>query len=154
MTIFPLLLLLLAILGIVLANDPSDRHRVLNSAFGQFPVVGQQVAYSLRALKRSSVLGLVIGVLGLVYGSTGLAQGGLYSMEQIWNIPSARRPNYVSRVVGSMIFLVVLAVGLILTSTLAGFGTFVLFGGTSENRASESLVISRRPGYCTRTKLS
>lgn len=62
--------------------------------------------------------------------------------------------TYVSRMVCSMIFLVVLAVGLILTTTLAGFGTFVLFGGTSKNRASESLVISTRPGYCARTKLS
>ena len=79
-TIFPLLLLLVTILGIVLANDPSDRRRVLNSAFGQFPVVGQQLAHNVRALKRSSVFGLVVGVLGLVYGSTGLAQGGLYSM--------------------------------------------------------------------------
>ena len=56
--------------------------------------------------------------------------------------------------VRSLIFLVVLAGGLILTTTLAGFGTFVLFGGTSKNRASESLVISTRPGYCARTKWS
>jgi len=123
-TIFPLLLLLVTILSIVLAHDPSDRRRVLNSAFGQFPVVGQQLAHNIRGLKRSSVFGLVVGILGLVYGSTGLAQAGLYSMEQVWNIPSAVRPNYVSRMVRSMIFLVVLAVGLILTTTLAGFGTF------------------------------
>ena len=87
-TVFPLLLLLVTILGIVLANNPSDRARVLHSALGQFPIIGQQLGHNIRAIKRSSVFGLVFGIVGLVYGSTGLAQAGLYSMEQIWNIPA------------------------------------------------------------------
>ena len=123
-TIFPLLLLLVTILGIVLADNPSDRSRVLNSALGQFPIIGQQLGHNLHAIKRSSVFGLVFGIGGLVYGSTGLAQAGLYSMAQIWNIPSAVRPNYLTRMTRSVIFLVVLAVGLTLTTALAGFGTF------------------------------
>jgi YihY family inner membrane protein len=124
LTIFPLLLLLVTILGIVLADDPSARQRVLNSAFGEFPIVGKTLATNVHAMKRSSVFGLVVGVLGLIYGSTGLAQSGLYSMEQIWNIPSTNRPNYLARMGRSFVFLVVLAVGLILTTALTGFGTF------------------------------
>lgn len=123
-TIFPLLLLLITILGIVLARNPSDRHRVLASALGQFPIVGQQLGRNVHALKRSSMFGLVVGLVGLLYGSTGLAQSGLYAMEQIWNIPNAVRPNYVTRISRSLLFLAVLAVGLIVTTTLAGFGTF------------------------------
>lgn len=123
-TVFPLLLLLVTILGIVLAGNPSDRARVLHSALGQFPIIGQQLGHNLHAIKRSSVFGLVFGIVGLVYGSTGLAQAGLYSMEQIWNIPAAVRPNYFTRMIRAGIFLVVLAVGLIVTTALAGFGTF------------------------------
>ena len=122
--VFPLLLLLLTVLSIVLAGDPAERQRVLNSAFGQFPIVGQALAHNLHAMKRSSIIGLAVGLVGLVYGGTGLAQAGLYSMAQIWNIPSAVRPNYVSRMIRSLLFLVVLAVGLVLTTALAGFGTF------------------------------
>jgi uncharacterized BrkB/YihY/UPF0761 family membrane protein len=122
--VFPLLLVLITILGIILADDPSDRARVLNSAFGDFPIVGQQLAHNLHALQRSSTIGLVIGVLGLIYGSTGIAQTAMYSMEQVWNIPGTLRPNYLTRMTRSVVFLLVLAVSLIITTTLAGFGTF------------------------------
>jgi YihY family inner membrane protein len=122
--VFPLLLVLITVLGIILADDPSDRSRVLNSAFGDFPIVGQQLAHNLHALKRSSTIGLVIGVLGLVYGSTGIAQAAMYSMEQVWNIPGARRPSYLTRMIRSVVFLCLLAVSLILSTALAGFGTF------------------------------
>jgi uncharacterized BrkB/YihY/UPF0761 family membrane protein len=119
-----LLLLLVTVLGIVLADDPADRVRVVHSALGQFPVIGQQLGHNIHALKRSSVFGLVFGILGLVYGSTGLAQSGLFAMEQVWNIPAAARPGFVPRFLRSIVFLVVLTVGLILTTALAGFGTF------------------------------
>jgi YihY family inner membrane protein len=123
-TLFPLLLLLVTILSIVLAGDPSDRQRVLNSAVGEFPIIGQQLAHNVHVMKRSSAFGLGFGILGLIYGSTGLAQSGLYSMEQIWNIPSTQRPGYLTRLIRSVTFLGVLAVGLIVTTSLAGFGTF------------------------------
>ncbi|MGH9305111.1 MAG: YhjD/YihY/BrkB family envelope integrity protein, partial [Acidimicrobiales bacterium] len=123
-TIFPLLLLLVTLLGIVLADNPDLRHRVLNSAFGQFPVVGTEIAHNVHAMRRDSTFGLLVGLLGLGYGATSLAQSGLYAMEQIWNIPSAARPNYITRMIRSILFLLVLAVGLIVTTGLAGFGTF------------------------------
>jgi len=122
--VFPLLLVLITVLGIILADEPSARSRVLNSAFGDFPIVGQSLAHNLHALKRSSTIGLVIGILGLIYGSTGVAQSAMYSMEQVWNIPGALRPNFLTRLSRSAIFLCVLGVSLILSTTLAGFGTF------------------------------
>lgn len=123
-TVFPLLLLLVTILGMILAGDASARQRVLASAFGQFPIVGQQLGHNIHALRRSSVFGLVVGIVGLVYGTTGLAQSGLYAMEQIWNIPGTDRPNLPIRLLRSVLFLVTLTVGLIVTTALSGFGTF------------------------------
>jgi YihY family inner membrane protein len=123
-TVFPLLLLLVTLLSIVLASDPADRLRVLHSALGEFPIVGQQLGHNIHALDRTSTFGLIVGAVGLLYGSTGLAQAGLFSMEQVWNIPAADRPGYVVRLFRSLTFLVVLTVGLIATTLLAGFGTF------------------------------
>ncbi len=124
LTVFPLLLLLVTVLGIVLADDPADRARVLHTAVGQFPIIGQQLAHNIHAIKRSSVFGLATGVLGLIYGSTGLARTGLFSMAQIWDIPATARPGYFVQMARALIFLAVLAVGLIVTTALAGLGTF------------------------------
>ena len=123
-TVFPLLLLLVTVLNLVLGGHPGLEQSVLHSAFGQFPIIGTQLAHNVHAMHRTSVIGLVVGVVGLVYGTTGLAQAGLFSMAQIWNIPGADRPDYVARLTRSILFLVVLFVGLVVTTALTGFGTF------------------------------
>ena len=123
-TVFPLLLLLVTILSLVVSNDPSMRAHVLDSAFGQFPVIGDQLAHNIHAMRRGSPFGMAVGIGGLIYGSMGLAQAGMYAMEQVWNIPSAVRPNLRVRVARGLIFLIVLGIGLVVTTALAGFGTF------------------------------
>ena len=123
-TVFPLLLLLVTVLTLVLGGHPGLQQRVLHSAFGQFPIIGTQLAHNVHALHRSSVVGLVVGLVGLVYGTTGLAQAGLFSMAQIWNIQGAVRPAYAARLARSLLFLAVLFVGLVVTTVLTGFGTF------------------------------
>jgi YihY family inner membrane protein len=122
--VFPLLLILVTVLNIVLANYPSVRHSLLNSTLSEFPVVGSTLGNNIHGLHRSSVIGLVIGVLALLWGSTGLAQSGLFSMSQVWNLPGPDRPNYVSRLGRSFGFLVVLGIGIVITTGLASFGTF------------------------------
>ena len=122
--VFPLLLLLVTVLDIVLAHDTSARTAVLHSTLREFPVVGTQLGNNIHGLHRSSVIGLIVGLLGLLWGSTGLAQSGLFSMSQIWNLVGPDRPNYLSRLGRGFAFLVVLGVGLIVTTGLASFATF------------------------------
>jgi YihY family inner membrane protein len=122
--VFPLLLLLVTVLNIVLAHDPGARTSLLHSTLHEFPVIGNQLGSQIHGLQRSSVIGLIIGVLGLLWGTTGLAQSGLFSMSQVWNLPGPARPNFVTRLGRSFTFLAVLGSGLIVTTGLAGFGTF------------------------------
>jgi YihY family inner membrane protein len=123
-TVFPLLLLLVTVLAVVLAHSAPARHAVLNSTFGQFPLVGKQLASNIHVLQKGTPFGFVVGIVGLVYGSTGLAGAGLYVMEQVWNIPAVVRPNYLTRMTRSLVFLAVLGAGLLVTTLLASFGTF------------------------------
>src|SRR5271165_4866752 len=61
-TIFPLLLLV-TVLALVLSGNPSLRHTVLSSAYGEFPVVGSQLGNNIHAIKRNSAFGLAVGIV-------------------------------------------------------------------------------------------
>lgn len=117
--VFPLLLLLVTILGVVLAGHTSLRHDVLNSTLTQFPIIGQDLGKNIKAIHRNSAAGLIVGCLGLAWGSLGLAQNGIFTMEQIWNLPGPERPNYIKRLGRSVSFLVILAVGMSVSTFLA-----------------------------------
>ena len=71
-SLFPLLLILATVLGIVLNGDAGEQNRLLHSALAEFPVIGGQ----LQAPKGLSggAAGLTVGVLGALYGGLGVAQ--------------------------------------------------------------------------------
>jgi YihY family inner membrane protein len=124
LALFPLLLILVTVLGIVLAGYPSLQQSVLHSTFAQFPVVGSDLSGSIHALKRGSVFGLAVGLVGLAWGSLGISQAGLFAMAQVWNLPGPDRLNYVKRLGRSVAFIGVLGSGLIVSTFLASYGTF------------------------------
>lgn len=122
--IFPLLLLLVTVMGIVLGHSPSANNAVLHSTLSQFPVIGTELGKNVKSLHRDSGVALVISLVMLLWGSTGVAQAGLFTMEQIWNLPGPERPSYFPRLARSFGFLALMALGLIVSTVAAGFGTF------------------------------
>ena len=122
-TLFPLLLLLVTILGLVLSSDTHLRNEILNSTFTQFPLMGSELRTNVHALHRSSMIGLIISIGLLLYGSLGLAQNGIYAMEQIWNLPGVERSNFLKRTGRSIEFIALLGVGLVVSTFLTAVGT-------------------------------
>src|SRR6478736_9277530 len=51
--LFPLLLVLVTVLDIVLRSNPALKEKVLDSAFGQFPVIGPQLQNSVHGLNET-----------------------------------------------------------------------------------------------------
>jgi YihY family inner membrane protein len=123
-SLFPLLLVLVTTLGLVAAGDPAVKKSVLDAVAKQFPLIGQQLAGNVHALRRSSMIGLIVGLLVLIWGASGLAQAGLFTMAQVWNLPGPARPGYVQRLSRAVAFLGVLGLGVILTTLLAGLDAF------------------------------
>jgi len=122
--LFPLLLILVTVLGLAASVDAGFRQDVINAVAHQIPQIGGQLTGHVKQLRRSSIIGLIVGAIGLVWGATGLAQAGLFTMGQVWNLPGPARPGYVQRLGRAVEFLGLLGVGVILTTLLASLNTY------------------------------
>jgi len=123
-SVFPLLLVLVTVIGLVSSLDPALRGQVEDAMSNQFPLVGGQLTENVDTLRRSSVIGLVIGLLGVLWGSTRLARAGLFTMAQVWNLPGPARPGYLRRLGRSLLFLGVLGIGVIATTLITVLGVY------------------------------
>src|SRR6202161_4989577 len=92
-SLFPLLLVPVTVLGLIASVDERFKTDVLNAVAGQVPLIGSQLTGNVHQLKRSSTIGLIVGLVGLIWGATGLAQSGLVTMEQGWDLPRPSRPG-------------------------------------------------------------
>jgi inner membrane protein YhjD len=139
LAMFPLLLVFVTVLGYVAHDDPGLRHDLLDSALADFPIVGQELRRNVGALGGNGVA-LVVGLLALVWGSLGGAQIAQHAMAQVWNVPGARRPGFVPRLVRSLLVLAVLALAIVGTAALTTVTTLVP-GGSAIPILSTLLVV-------------
>jgi membrane protein len=121
LSLFPLLLLGVTILGFVLQGDPELQQQVLGSALRQFPIVGAQLRDNVQAM-RGSGAGLVVGILVSVYGGLGFTQATQTALNRVWGVPRNERPNPLLSRVRSLAVLFVAAAGIVLTTVLSGLG--------------------------------
>lgn len=124
LSLFPLLLVVVTVLGIVVGGSSSFTKSVEHSVLAQFPVIGTTIGKQITALHRNSVISLVIGILFLVYGSMGAMQAGQLAMAQVWNVPNVVRPNYWARLGRALLMMVVLGLFLLLSTGAAAFVSF------------------------------
>jgi uncharacterized BrkB/YihY/UPF0761 family membrane protein len=58
-----------------------------------------------------------------MYGSLGISQAGQHAMAQVWNVPGVARPGFPIRLVRSLVFFIVVGVGVTLTAGMSAVGT-------------------------------
>ena len=139
--IFPLLLVLVTVLNIVLKNDPGLQHRLLNSALGHYPVIGQQLG-QINPLTQTG-LPLVVGLLGTFFGARGVATTIQNALNTVWEVPFARRPGFPWALLRSFGLMVVIGLGLIGTTILSGAAGRVLPGaGATVAAVAVALVLN------------
>ena len=131
LAVFPLLLVLFTVLGIVLAGHPSLQDDIINSALRQFPVIGSDLRDNVHQLSTGNALALSVGLLWLAYGSMKLSRSAQGMMAAVWGIGRDELPDlwhWIPRAAG---FLAVLGAGFIAGGALAGLGAFGRLGGFS-----------------------
>ena len=121
LAIFPLLLLATTIFGFVLQGNPGLQDRVLDSALGTFPIIGD--ALGRPEGLRGSTLSTVIGVLAATYGSLGLGQALQNALNVAWSVPRNKRPNPVMLRVKSLALVVITGISVLAITTVSTIGS-------------------------------
>jgi membrane protein len=122
LSLFPLLLLLSTILNFALHNDPQLQERVVHSALGQFPVIGDQLARTQTHGVSGSGVALVVGIMGTLYGALGVAQAAQNMMNVAWMVPRNVRPNPLMGRLRGLLLLAVVGVAVAGTTVLSALG--------------------------------
>jgi membrane protein len=117
-SLFPLLLVLVTVLGFVLQGDPGEQQRILNGALGQFPLVSDQL--KLHSLTGSDVA-LAIGVVGSLIAGMGITGATQNAFNRVWSVPFKDRPNFLFAHLRGLGMLAILGTLFIVSTTVAGF---------------------------------
>jgi YihY family inner membrane protein len=121
-SVFPLMLVFVTLLGYALANNPALQQRIIDTAIAQFPVVGPQIRGSIKTIQGSGIA-LAVGIVGTLWGGLGITQSAQDAMNAIWNIPRKTWPNFWLRLARGLGSLLLLAAGTLAATALAELGT-------------------------------
>lgn len=91
-SLFPLLLVLVTVLGFVLQNNPSEREKILAGTLGQIPLISDSI--NVQTLTGSD-LALVVGIVGALLAGMGITNATQNAFNRIWGVPFKARPNYI-----------------------------------------------------------
>src|SRR5262249_45603824 len=119
LSLFPLLLVLVTLLGFFLHGRPDLQERILNSALAQFPIIGDQLRDNVKSLNGSG-FALFVGLAFAIYGGLGVARAAQRALNRVWDVPVADRPTFFVAMGRSLLFLLVIGGGLIGTTVITG----------------------------------
>ena len=122
LSLFPVLLLLVTLLGFALSGNPDLQQEVLQSALRDFPIIGDQIGGNIHSLQ-GSTFALVVGIVGGLYGALGVGVAAQNAMNKIWAVPRAERPALLPLYGRSAALLGVLALNVAATTALAALST-------------------------------
>jgi membrane protein len=121
-SLFPLLLLAVTVLGYLLHGDPGAQQAVLSSALRNVPVIGDQIRDNVHSLG-GSVAGLVIGVVVAVYGALGVTHAAQHALDEVWAVPKAERASIGTAYGRGALVVLLVGLGVLLTAGLSGLAT-------------------------------
>ena len=116
-SLFPLLLVLVTVLGYLLAGRPALQHRIAGSALAQLPVIGTQIQQ--HALN-GNPLALTVGIVGALWTGIGVLLASEHAMSRIWGVPHDRELGFAASRRRALGLLGLLGFSLLLTTVLSG----------------------------------
>ena len=117
LSLFPLLLALVTIAGLVLSDDPALRDLVIGSALAQFPIVGDRIGSTIRSLDGSGWV-ILIGLATALWAGLGGVGAAQRALDDVWDVPRRDRPPFVRSRLRALVMLGVLGSFVVATSVL------------------------------------
>lgn len=124
-SLFPLLLVFVTILGFVLQGDPHAQKSVEDSVLGQFPIIKDQL--HLHSL-HGSAAPLVIGVLTSLWAGLGITNAAQNAFDRVWAVPFKHRASFLHSRLRGIALVISLGVLFLVSSTASGLVTGGLGG--------------------------
>jgi membrane protein len=121
-SLFPLLLVLVTVLGFVLDGNPGAQESVLHSTLSQFPIIGTQLQSNVHSLKGSFVA-LAIGIVGALFAGLGVTGATQSAFNKLWRIPRRRQLGFLAWRLRGLGLLAVLGALSIISTGAAGYVT-------------------------------
>jgi len=117
-SLFPLLLVFVTILGFVLENNPEEKRKILDGALGQVPLIRDQL--KLHSLSGSAPA-LAIGIILALLAGMGITNATQNALNRIWNVPFKRRPDFLHARLRSLGMLAILGTLTIISAVAGGY---------------------------------
>lgn len=120
LSLFPLLLVLTTVAGIISHNNPEIGKQLVDSVSSYFPVVGTTLDESVKGLGKSG-FALIVGLIFTLYGARGIADAFRHAVNHIWHIPLTKRSGFPRSLLRSGGLIVGGGGGFLLASVIAGW---------------------------------
>ncbi|MGD9996944.1 MAG: YihY/virulence factor BrkB family protein [Ilumatobacteraceae bacterium] len=144
-SVFPLMLLLVTVLGYVFHGHPELQKDIAGSALEQIPVVSDGLTTGTLA---GHGAGLAVGLFGALWAGTSAMVAGQNAMNAVWDVPIHDRPNFFLAKLRALIMLGVLGLGLIgatvvnaIAASIEGLDVFTQIGVALGNVALNIVVV-------------
>lgn len=122
LALFPLLLILTTVAGMIGQGHPEFGQELVDGASRYFPVVGQALNESVQGISAHG-FALVIGLGFALYGARGIADAFRHAVNHIWHVPLAKRSGFPRSLLRSVGLIVGGGGGFILAAIVAGWTT-------------------------------
>jgi len=118
LSLFPLILLGLAVVGFVLANDPAEQAEWADRLSGTIPGLGPLIGDNIDAVVRAREEASVIALAGLLWTGIGIVEASGWVVGNVFRVPP--HANFFKKKAWSIGSLIVLGTLSLITTTLAG----------------------------------
>jgi YihY family inner membrane protein len=106
-SLFPLLLVLVTVLGLLLGSDTSLQTQIVHSSLASFPIIGTTIEHNIHSLNAGG-LPLAIGLVTALLAGLGVMHATQIAQDRMWDIAPAHRHSFLRTRVRGLALLAIL----------------------------------------------